>query len=82
MQLQWNSVNKSTSGQPVLDLICGGFNKRRLLKCTRRFRSKQIGCIKRLDLLTVDLSTEFHCITEKPYLNIAKLTTIRYWLLF
>ena len=30
--IQWNSVNKSTSGQPVLDLICGGFNKRRFLK--------------------------------------------------
>ena len=27
-----------------------------------RFRSKQIGCNKRLDLLTVDLLTEFHCI--------------------
>ena len=27
-----------------------------------RFRSKQIGCDKRLDLLTVDLLTEFHCI--------------------
>ena len=60
--IQWNSVNKSTSGQPVLDLIRGGFNKRRFLKCTRRFRSKQIGCNKRLDLLTVDLLTEFHCI--------------------
>ena len=82
MQLQRNSVNKSTSGQPVLDLIRGGFNKRHLLKCTRRFRSKQIGCNKRLDLLTVDLLTEFHCITEKPCLTIAKLTTIRYWLLF
>ena len=55
-QIQWNSVNKSTSGQPVLDLIRGGFNKRRFLKCTRRFRSKQIGCNKRLDLLA-----EFHC---------------------
>ena len=32
---KWNSVNKSTSGQPVLDLICGGFNKRRFLKCTK-----------------------------------------------
>ena len=53
--VQWNSVNKSTSGQPVLDLIRGGFNKRRFLKCARRFRSKQIGCNKRLDLLTVDL---------------------------
>ena len=60
--IQWNSVNKSTSEQPVLDLIRGGFNKRRFLKCTRRFRSKQIGCNKRLDLLTVDLLTEFHCI--------------------
>jgi len=27
-QIQWNSVNKSTSGQPVLDLIRGGFNNR------------------------------------------------------
>ena len=60
-QVQWNSVNKSTSGQPVLDLIRGGFNKRCFLKCPRRFRSKQIGCNKRLDLLTVDLLTEFHC---------------------
>ena len=42
--VQRNSVNKSTSGQPVLHLIRGGFNKRRFLKCTRRFRSKQIGC--------------------------------------
>ena len=33
--IQWNSVNKSTSGQPVLDLIRGGFNKRRFLKCTK-----------------------------------------------
>ena len=64
--IQWNSVNKSTSGQPVLDLIRGGFNKRRFLKCTRRFRSKQIGCNKRLDLLTVDLLTEFHCIFAFP----------------
>ena len=63
--IQWNSVNKSTSGQPVLDLIRGGFNKRRFLKCTRRFRSKQIGCNKRLDLLTVDLLTEFHCIYSR-----------------
>ena len=46
-----------------MDLIRGGFNKRRFLKCTRRFRSKQIGCNKRLDLLTVDLLTEFHCIS-------------------
>ena len=30
--VQWNSVNKSTSGQPVLDLIRGGFNKRRFSK--------------------------------------------------
>ena len=30
--IQWNSVNKSTAGQPVLDLIRGGFNKRRFLK--------------------------------------------------
>ena len=59
--IQWNSVNKSTLGQPVLDLIRGGFNKRRFLKCTRRFRFKEIGCNKRLDLLTVDLLTEFHC---------------------
>ena len=44
-----------------MDLIRGGFNKRRFRKCTRRFRSKQIGCNKRLDLLTVDLLTEFHC---------------------
>ena len=35
LALQWNSVNKSTSGQPVLDLIRGGFNKRRFLKCTK-----------------------------------------------
>ena len=67
VQLQCNSVNNSTSGQPVLDLIRGGFNKRSFLKCTKRFRSKQIGCNKRLDLLTVDLLTvdlltEFHCI--------------------
>ena len=33
--IQWNSVNKSTSGQPVLDLIRGGFNKWRFLKCTK-----------------------------------------------
>ena len=33
--VQWNSVNKSTSGQPVLDLIRGGFNKRRFIKCTK-----------------------------------------------
>ena len=33
--IQWNSVNKSISGQPVLDLIRGGFNKRRFLKCTK-----------------------------------------------
>ena len=32
LKVQWNSVNKSTSGQPVLDLIRGGFNKRRFLK--------------------------------------------------
>jgi len=28
ISIQWNSVNKSTSGQPVLDLIRGGFNNR------------------------------------------------------
>ena len=61
LPIQWNLVNKSTSGQPVLDLIRGGFIKHRFLKYTRRFRSKQIGCNKRLDLLTVDLLTEFHC---------------------
>ena len=55
-----------------MDLIRGGFNKRRFLKCTRRFRSKQIGCNKRLDLLTVDLLTEFHCIIE------AKTQSIKY----
>ena len=65
--IQWNSVNKSTSGQPVLDLIRGGFNKRRFLKCTKWFRSKQNGCNKRLDLLTVDLLTEFHCINVQTY---------------
>ena len=40
-------------------LINGGFNKG-----LGRFRSKQIGCNKRLDLLTVDLLTEFHCTTQ------------------
>ena len=79
-QVQWNSVNKSTSGQQVLDLIGGGFNKRRFLKCTRRFRSKQIGCNKRLDLLTVDLLTEFHCIILfrlRPYYLSVKIVMLR-----
>jgi len=55
--IQWNSVNKSTSGQPVLDLIRGGFNNRGVGK----FCSKQFGCNKRLDLLAVGVLNGFYC---------------------
>jgi len=54
--LQWNSVNKSTSGQPVLDLITE-FSIMQT-KGVGKFCSKQFGCNKRLDLLAVDVLKE------------------------
>jgi len=52
-------------GQLILDLISGGFNNRIFCNADKgvgKFRSKQFGCKKLLDLLTVNALNGLYCI--------------------